>query len=458
MTSTESDEVERLRRRVAELESQLAAEPQTEAATAQERRSRWRAAWAAALITLACVLAPLSVVAVWASTEVSDTEAYVETVAPLADDPGVQSALADEVTEAVLDYIDLEAVTSGALESLAQQDDVPPRVAAVLPGLSVPLTNGVEEFTRTEVENILASSEFAELWEFANRVAHEQVVKLLEGNEGGAVTTEDGAVILDLSPIIALVKERLVTEGFSLATNIPTVDKTFVLVESDAITEAQVAYRVLNRLGVWLPLIALALFAAGVALAGDRRRALLRGSLGVTAATVLFGVALAVVRALYVDSTPAGVLTAEAAGSVFDTLTRFLRTGLRSLAVLGLVVALAAYLTGPSASAARTRSSLKNGIGSLRGGAQSMGWKTGRVGIWIDAHKRALGIGAMITGGLVLMYWSRPTGWVVVITAVVVLLAVAVIEFLATPPVEDSTATKPPVEKEAVPTSTGPAP
>jgi hypothetical protein len=128
------------------------------------------------------------------------------------------------------------------------------------------------------------------------------------------------------------------------------------------------------------------------------------------------------------------VLTEQAAGDVFDTLVRFLRTSIRALAVLGLVVALGAFLTGPSTASVRTRGALEGGIGSLRGGAEAAGWQTGRVGTWTYAHKRALRITAVIAGGLVLMFWTSPTAWVVVVTALVVLLVMAVIEFLAQPP------------------------
>lgn len=434
----ETKEVERLRARVAELEAQMA-KTEEAAPPSPEKRGRgsvWWAVSSAVLITLACVLAPLSVVSVWASSELSDTEQYVETVAPLADDPAVQDALAAEITTTIFENLDVEDLTSEALATIAAQPDVPPRVAAALPALATPIANGVQSFTRDQVDSLLASPQFAQLWAQVNRVAHEQVVKLLEGNQGGAVSAQDGTITLNLAPIIEEVKTRLVAQGFDLANNIPAVDKSFVLAESDAITDAQGFYSLLNTLGVWLPIVALALFAVGVALARDRRRALLKGGLGLAAAMVVLGVALTLVRMWYVETTPAGILTAEAAGSVFDTLVRFLRTGLRAVAVLGLVVALAAFLTGPSAAAVKTRATLERGIGSAREGAESAGWDTGRVGTWTFAHRRALRISAVIAGGLVLMFWSRPTGWVVVSTALLVVLALAVIEFLATPPVQ----------------------
>ncbi len=330
----DDEEVARLRARVAELEAAAPADPPADP-TAGGRTTRAFAA--TVLIVLACLLAPVSVVSVWASTVVSDTDRYVETVAPVAEDPGVQSAIADEVTAAIMENLDVEGLTTQALDVIAEQENMPPRVADALPALAAPLTRGIEDFTRSQAGNLIASSEFEEVWADVNRVAHSQVVALLEGNEGGAITAQDDQITLNLAPVIEEVKQRLVDQGFALAERIPTIDRTFVLVESGGIGQAQRFYSVLNAMGVWLPFVAVALFAAGVLLARDRRRALLRGALGVTAAMVALGVGLTLVRTLYVETTPAGILTAESAGSVFDTLVRFLRTGLRATAVLGLL-------------------------------------------------------------------------------------------------------------------------
>ncbi len=432
---SEISEVERLRARVAELESRVSeSEAAPEPPADHGRRSAWWGVSSAVLLILACVLAPLSVASVWASTQLSDSQAYVETVAPLADDPAVQQAVADEVTVAIIENLDVEAVATEALEALAAQENVPPRVADLLPGLAVPLTNGVENFTRTQVGNLLASPQFADLWAQVNLVAHEQVVKLLEGNQGSAVSAQDDTITLNLAPIIEQVKTRLVDQGFSLAANIPAVDRQFVLVQNDAITQAQGFYQLLNTLGVWLPIIAVALFVVGVVLARDRRRALLKGALGVTVAMVVLGLGLTLVRMYYVETTPADILTEDAAGGVFDTLIRFLRTGIRATAVAFLLIALVAFLSGPSSASVRSRRALEHGIGSLRGEAESAGFNTGRFGNWIYAHKRALWVATFIVAGLALMFWSQPTAWTVLGVALVVALVLALIEFLAHPP------------------------
>ena len=432
---TDTSEVERLRARVAELEAERGDRSGATSATIR-RSSGWWTAGSAALIVLACVLAPLSVASVWAGSVLSDTGRYVETVAPLADDPAVQDALAAEVTTVVFENLDVERITTDALQTIAEQPAVPPRVATLLPALAVPLTDGVESFTRDQVDSFLASDEFATLWVEVNTIAHEQVVKLLEGNQGGIVSAQEEQITLNLAPIVAAIKQRLVDRGFGLANNIPEVDRTFVLAQSDAITRAQGLYRSLNTLGLWLPVISLLFFVAGVVLARDRRRALVKGASGIAAAMVVLGVALTLTRIYYVETTPADVLTPGAAGGVFDAVVRFLRTSLRVLGVAALVVALAAYLAGPSAAALKTRATFERGIGSARGGAEHLGWDTGPIGAWVLAHRRMLQVTALIAGGLMLMFWAQPTAWVVFWIAVVVVLVVALIQFLSTPFVE----------------------
>ena len=443
----DAEEIARLRARVAELEAEREAvrhEADSKGVSPSHDhagRSTTRAFGAALLIILGCVLAPLAVVSVWASTVVSDTDRYVETVAPVADDAGVQAAIASEVTTAIMDNLDVGGLTTEALDTLAKQDNMPPRVADALPALAVPLTRGIEDFTRSQVTKLVSSNDFATLWAQVNRVAHDQVVALLEGDQTGVVTAQGDQITLNLAPIIEEVKTRLVDQGFGLAANIPAIDKSFVLVESGGITRAQQAYSVLEALGVWLPLIALAVVAAGVLLARDRRRALLRAALGVTGAMVLLGVTLTLLRMTYVETTPAGLLTSESAGNVFDILVRFLRTGLRAVAVLGLLVALAAFLTGPSSAAVRARTLFERGVGSARGGADAAGWHLEPVGRWVFAHKRGLQLATFIAAGLTLMFWSRPTVWTVVWVALLVALVLTVIAFLGRPPVVPHLAT-----------------
>ena len=81
----------------------------------------------------------------------------------------------------------------------------------------------------------------------------------------------------------------------------------------------------------------------------------------------------------------------------------------------------------------RTRQGLARRIGWLRGGAERAGLRTGPVGVWVGEHKRALRVGAVAVAGLALVFWGRPTGKVVILLAVLLLVALPLIEFLGQP-------------------------
>src|SRR3954447_26390364 len=214
---TETTELQQLRERIAELEGQLAAAPTDGASTgASVGGERWRSIVAVVLIVVGCILAPLAVTAVWANRQVSDTDRYVETVAPLAKDPAVQAAVAARVSAAILQALDVPALTSDVVDGLAKQN-LPPRAIAGLRALEVPLNNGIEGFVNSSVTKVIKSNQFAALWVAANKSAHAALVNLMSGNQSGAITAQNGQVTLNLGPIIAQVKQQLLANGYTVA-------------------------------------------------------------------------------------------------------------------------------------------------------------------------------------------------------------------------------------------------
>jgi hypothetical protein len=397
-------------------------------------RRRWRTVVAVLLIVVGCLLAPLSVVAVWTRNQVTDTDRYIATVSPLASDPAIQNAIADQITAQVFTYIDVRGLTTQAVQALTDRAGLSPTVATQLQALAGPIANGVQSFTRTQVGKVVASDAFADAWVQANRVAHTELVKALTGEGGGSVTVENDTVSVNLAAFIQTVKARLVASGFTLAERIPEVNASFVLFQSDDITRARSAFNLLNTLGVWLPILALVLLALGVYVARDHRRALVGAALGVAVSMVVLALGLAIFRSVYLDAVPASVLPHDAAAVLYDTIVRFLRLGLRTILVLALVVATGAFLTGTSVTAVRTRQGLAGAIGWLQGGAEQAGFSTGPVGAWVYANKRALRIGAVTLAALALVFWGRPTGKVVLGLTLALLVVLAVIEFLGRRP------------------------
>ena len=438
LSADERAELERLRAEVADLRSQASTTAaadidQPVVPTPRPRRQRWRSVVATLLIVIGCILAPISVVAVWTKNLVTDTDRYVATVAPLASDPAIQSAIADKITAEIFTHLDVAGITNQAVDALAERG-LPPLIATQLHALSQPLSSGVQSFVRDQVGEVVASDAFANAWTTANREAHKALVAALTGDTREGVTIENDTVSINLGPIIQEVKQRLIDRGFGLASRIPNVNPSFVLVQSDYIAQARGAFNLLNAIGNWLPVVALFFLAIGIYVAKGHRRALVGVGLGLAGGMLALGLALALFRTIYLNELPLGVLTRDAAAAFYDTLVRFLRLGLRMVLVLGLVIALAGFLTGRSTTAVRARAGLTRGIGWLRGGAEQAGFRTGPVGAWVYTYKKVLWVAVIAIAALVLVFWDQPTGRVVLGITLGVLVALVIIEFLGRPP------------------------
>ncbi|WP_406859235.1 hypothetical protein ABZO31_02690 [Streptomyces sp. HUAS MG47] len=412
----ENTELQQLRARVAALESEGVRPP----------RHRVRSFFAAVLITLGVLLAPLSIVAAWASDVVGDTDRYVETVAPLASEPAVQEAVANRVTNAVMTRLDLSTLLSDAAPAER------PRLEKALGKLGDSLEGAVESFVRDKARAIVASEQFETVWTEANRRAHAAVDKALTGSGGGAIELQDNAVTLNLGPVIDQVKERLVADGMTVAGRIPQVNTNFVLVKSDQLEDVRTYVRILQLAGDWLVVLAVVLLAAGVLLAVRRRRALVTASLCAAAAVIVLAIGLRVFRAVYLDRLPAQV-SQDAAAEVYDTVIHLLQLMIRMTVALAVVIALAAWLTGPGRRASFLRGLWTSGIGALRGTADRAGLRLGPVGPFVRRFRTWINW-IVVAGALVIyLLWSYPTGWTVVGIALCLVFVLAIVEFLAGP-------------------------
>ncbi|MCB8908075.1 MULTISPECIES: hypothetical protein [unclassified Streptomyces] len=415
------NELAALRARVAALEGEAAARP--------ARRHRGRSFLAAVLIIIGCLLVPLGIVAAWTSDIVGDTDRYVSTVAPLASDEDVQAAVANRVTGAVMEHIDLESL----LEGVAPEQR--PLLAKALGKLGGSLESAVSSFVHDKAQDVVASDAFETVWTDANRAVHTSVVRALTGSGDGAVQINNDTVTVDLAPVIERVKERLVDAGLTVAGKIPEIHTDFTVVKSDDIGKVKTGFRLLQVMGLWLPVLAVLLVVAGVLLSTHRRRTVIASAIGVAVAALILGIALTVFRTVYLNALP-DTVSQPAAGSVYDALIHFLRTTVRMVVTLGLVVALAAWLTGPSRPAVVTRRMWNSGIDATRTAADRAGLRTGPVGPFVRRYRTWITWILVALAVLVYVLWDHPTAWVVVGLALALLFAFAVVRFLGAEPAE----------------------
>jgi hypothetical protein len=418
-------ELERLRAEVTELHGESAGR-------GPRHRIGWRAPVALILIVLGCVLAPISVVAVWSANQVSDTNRYIANIEPLVHDPAIQNALTDKITTQVTSHLNVTGLTDQAATLLTNKGL--PRVGALLQTFGPSIASAVAGFIHTQVHKIVTSPQFARAWIQVNTVAHAQMVKALSGEGGGAVTTTNGKVTIDLAPFINIVKQDLVARGFTLISKLPPIHPSLVLFSSKDLVQAQSGYRLINDLKIVLPILSLLLLALGVYVARGHRRALIGAGLGLAASMLVLGAGLLIFRGIYLNSVPESALPSDAAAALFDTFVRFIKEGLRAILVLGLVVAAGAFLTGPSVTAVRTRAGFGSGLAWVRRTGEHAGVSTGPVGTWTYAHRTALRIAAVALIALIFVFWGQPTAAVVIVLVILLLVILGLIELIGRPP------------------------
>ncbi|MFD3537664.1 hypothetical protein [Streptomyces sp. NPDC058664] len=384
----------------------------------------------ALLITLTCILVPVSLITVWVHDIVLDSDRYVSTVTPLASDPAIEAAAVNRISQAADARVDGAQVTSDIAVWLESQG-LPPRVGAAIKSLGPQLDSAVDQTVTKLATRFVESDRFETVWTEANRAAHSAVVHALTGEGRGSVEVSGGTVTLDVGAAVEQVKKDLVDAGLSPAEKIPEVDKQMVLFQSDKLEKIRDLAHLLDVVGNWLPILTVVLGAIGVVLARRRRRALVTTMLGAAAACLVLAIGLVIARSYYLDHLPAQVQSPDAAAAIFDTLLRFLRVSIRTAIVLGILVALGAYLSGAGRLPRAVRGAADRTADSAARWGGAHGVHTGKVGTWVNTYRRWLTIGVLLVLALVFAFWNHPTVLTVLLLVLILLAVLAVIALLA---------------------------
>ncbi|MDP9334167.1 MAG: hypothetical protein M3Q30_12795, partial [Actinomycetota bacterium] len=269
----------------------------------------------ACLIGVTCLLTLLSAVALWMRALVLSTDAYVRAVGPVLDRPEVRDALAETIVEALYSHVDVTARLRAALPKDAAE--FAPTLAASIRATSVQVASAA-----------LATPAASRAWREANRVAHDQLVRVLEG-KGEVVTTTNGEVAIDTGALATAVRHALDSRGIRVFDNVPTaaLEQRFVLFRSPDLMRAQRATRLLDELATWLPLATIAAGAGAIVSSTRRRRTVEHLAVGVSVVMVLISVGAAVGRTYYLSRV--GSAHRVIAAAPFDALVGPLRAGAR---------------------------------------------------------------------------------------------------------------------------------
>jgi hypothetical protein len=384
------------------------------------------------LVVVACLLAPFSVVSVWARGVVTDTDRYIATVAPLADDPAIQQAVANRVNTAIFEAIDLEQLTTEAISTISDNRELNERQIAVLNTLGGALDSGIRSFVGDTVNRVIQSDQFAQLWAEANTRVHSDLNAALTGQRDGAVSLQNDQIVLDVGAVVVQVKDALIAQGFTVAERIPVVQNDLVLFESNSLVRVQNAYRLLDTVGYWLPLVAISIALIGVFLNTNPRKALVGFGVGLALAMMVGAVGLAVLRMTVLNELPPES-SAAAATALLDQLTLFLREALWAGAVAGAVLVLAGVLIGPARFAVGLRGLAVRGAGSIHRALVGWGVPLDSVGGMVANQARGLRLAAGLVAIAVIMFQPYKTVSLILWTVFGLIVALFIIQVIATP-------------------------
>jgi hypothetical protein len=400
-----------------------------------EKRQRIRRIFTPILVALSIVVFTVTVPAVWGARTVLNTDRYVATVGPLAEDPAVQASIATKLTDQVFLALNVEGTLSSVLGEIGERATV----------LAAPLTTAVKGFVRDQVLKVVQSDAFQTFWVRANTFVHTQVVALLRG-DAQDVTVREGKVLLNLLPLVNLALgsiQRVASDLVGRDVTLPTIQEgeapnesitkleqalgislpdsygQLVVYDTEDLAALQQAVSTLERLLVLLLVLIPVLVAASLWVSTRRRRTLIQLAAGAA-------VGLVVIRRIAIISRDSlfervdterfpsvRVLTDELMESLFRTTAVLL-----AIVLLTLLIAL---ITGPYPWAVTGRGWVRDGARGIA--AASSGHATPDTGRarWLRDHRDGLMLGGAIVAVLVLLLFDLSL-WGFVIAGIVLAL------------------------------------
>ncbi len=318
------------------------------------------------LVVLTSLVVLVSTVAVWAARTVFDTDRFTAVFESVISDPAVTSALAERVTDEVADAVQASGVVA---------DNVPENLQPLLPVLG----GAVRGFVSGEVDKFLQSDTGQQIMIRSVRRTHAAVMRVLDGSNspGDLVSVENGAVTLNLVPVVVGVLGRVQERGLLQDVDLPQLDDSqspeeqvallsdaigrdlkptfgqFTVYESDKIDNAQSTVALardiakqIKRFVVLLVLLALVMIAVTIWVAPNRRRAMIQLGIGVAIAVVL----AVIIERRVIKSIPSAITqlpAREATESILSAFSKSLNTANGSLLVVALLVALIGFMARP---------------------------------------------------------------------------------------------------------------
>ncbi|MEN8235037.1 MAG: hypothetical protein ABFR89_08980 [Actinomycetota bacterium] len=223
----------------------------------QRRGSTVRGSIGIFLAIIAALITWMSVDGAWLHERVFDTDAFVESLEPLPQEPAVSMAIALRTTEALGRNLEVEARVAEAL---------PDRLAFLAPKF----VGFVGDYVYDLAIKIIESDAFANVWRVGLERVHATTIGILEGD---VATTETGNVGISLDGLAGLVLDRLEERDLDLFEHVEISMGEIVFIQAETLARPRALVNVFHTSALALPVVALALLFLAVIIDWDHLRA-----------------------------------------------------------------------------------------------------------------------------------------------------------------------------------------
>lgn len=183
-----------------------ASTPITTTPSTKKAQRRIRAFFSAIFGIIAVVLILVSILAFWLNRTITDTATYTSTVSQLASRPDVQNFLVNKTSDALLkgDSVPIQELANNLLtpEQIVGKTDEQ---------LKTEVTPVVEDSLR----GVIASPEFAKIWEENNKAIHDQLVTQLK-SDSSIIQLDFGSILAGPVELLGGTKLAFAKDTFTL--------------------------------------------------------------------------------------------------------------------------------------------------------------------------------------------------------------------------------------------------
>lgn len=286
-------------------------------------QSTWRILAYRFLVAIFVIGLITSTTAIWANVRVKDSDAWADTVGPLASDAAVQEFVLDQASTLIGQQIAADD-EAGRLQDFSRSQ--------------------ITSLVNMALADFVSSPTFATWWTEANRTTHAVVTRIMDDEQGQFIQTHDGDLVLDLQPAVDWVNTHLETlfPRLSYRINLPVEQTVIVLYSSDALASATRVLEIIDTLAIVLPVVTLIAFSGALIIANDRMAALKQTGLATGISIAILLIALTAGRTWFIARQEAALRDFLDAGIrivLADLLVALRLFALAGIALAGVVTA-----------------------------------------------------------------------------------------------------------------------